>query len=93
VDPRAGLDDVEMRKFLTPAGLNSDPSVVQPVVSRYPGHVESKQQKIQFVIYECLTMTMSCHVNRVTCMCDYRRGFGLEIGFIDHLHVVTTNDC
>jgi hypothetical protein len=34
--PRAGLDDVENRKFLTLPGLElSDPSVVQPVVSRY----------------------------------------------------------
>jgi hypothetical protein len=29
VGPRAGLDDVEKRKFLTLPGLNSDPSVVQ----------------------------------------------------------------
>jgi hypothetical protein len=25
-------------------------------------------------------------------MSDYRRGFGLEFGFIDHLQVVTTNN-
>jgi hypothetical protein len=25
-------------------------------------------------------------------MSDSRRGFGLDIGFIDHLHVVTTNN-
>jgi hypothetical protein len=35
VDPRAGLDNLERRKFLPPPGLNSDPSVVQPVVSAY----------------------------------------------------------
>jgi hypothetical protein len=35
VDPRAGLDDMEKRKFLTIQGLNSDPLVVQPVVSRH----------------------------------------------------------
>jgi hypothetical protein len=34
VDPRASLDDVE--KILEPTGpWNSDPSVVQPVASRY----------------------------------------------------------
>jgi hypothetical protein len=26
----------------------------------------------------------------VTCMCDCRWGFGLEIGFIDHLQVITS---
>jgi hypothetical protein len=35
VDPRAGLDDVEERKFLILLGLELDPSVVQPVASRY----------------------------------------------------------
>jgi hypothetical protein len=35
VDPRAGLDDVERIKFLTLPGLELDPSVVQPVASRY----------------------------------------------------------
>jgi hypothetical protein len=33
VGPRAGLDDVEKRKFLTLPG--QDRSVVQPVASRY----------------------------------------------------------
>jgi hypothetical protein len=32
---RAGLDDVEKRKFLTLPDSNSDPSVVQPVASCY----------------------------------------------------------
>jgi hypothetical protein len=34
VDPRAGLHDVEKRKFLTLLGLELRPSVVQPVGSR-----------------------------------------------------------
>jgi hypothetical protein len=34
MDHRAGLDDVK-RKFLTLPGLNSDPSDVQSVASRY----------------------------------------------------------
>jgi hypothetical protein len=35
VDPRAGLDDVEKRKFLTLPELKLNSSVVQPVASRY----------------------------------------------------------
>jgi hypothetical protein len=35
VDHRAGLDDVEKRKFLTLPDSNSDFSVVQPVANRY----------------------------------------------------------
>jgi hypothetical protein len=36
VGPRAGLDDLEKRKFLTLPGLELRPlSVVQPVASRY----------------------------------------------------------
>jgi hypothetical protein len=35
VGPRAGLDYVEKRKFLTLLGLELRPSVVQPVASRY----------------------------------------------------------
>jgi hypothetical protein len=35
MDPRAGLDDVENGKFLTYRDSNSDPSVVQPVATRY----------------------------------------------------------
>jgi hypothetical protein len=35
MDPRAGLDDVKKRKFLTLPGLELRPSVVQPVASRY----------------------------------------------------------
>jgi hypothetical protein len=35
VDLKAGLDDLEKRKFLTLPGLELRPSVVQPVASRY----------------------------------------------------------
>jgi hypothetical protein len=35
LDRTAGLDDVEKKKFLTTPGLEPDPSVVQPVGSRY----------------------------------------------------------
>jgi hypothetical protein len=35
VGPRAGLDKVEKRKFLPVLESNSDPSVIQPVASRY----------------------------------------------------------
>jgi hypothetical protein len=35
VDPRAGLDDMGKWKFLPYRDSNSDPSVVQPVGSRY----------------------------------------------------------
>jgi hypothetical protein len=34
VGPRAGVDDVEKRKFFTPQDLNSGSSVVQPISSR-----------------------------------------------------------
>jgi hypothetical protein len=36
---RAGLNDVEKRKFLTLRDSNSDPSVVQPVASHYTDYV------------------------------------------------------
>jgi hypothetical protein len=35
VNPRAGLDDMEKWKFLPHLDSNTDPSVVQPVISRY----------------------------------------------------------
>jgi hypothetical protein len=35
VDPRAGLDDVKKRKFLTYRDWNYDPLIVHPVASRY----------------------------------------------------------
>jgi hypothetical protein len=44
VGPRTGLDEVEKRKFLPYRDSNFDPSVVQPVASRYtdcaiPAHI------------------------------------------------------
>jgi hypothetical protein len=36
VDPKAGLDDVEKRKFLTYWDSNSDPLVVKPVALPTP---------------------------------------------------------
>jgi hypothetical protein len=35
VDLKAGLDDVEKRKFFTLPGLELRPSIVQPVASRF----------------------------------------------------------
>jgi hypothetical protein len=39
VDPRARLDDVEKRKFLTLQELEIRPSVIQPVAGRYIDYV------------------------------------------------------
>jgi hypothetical protein len=44
VGPRAGLDDVEKRKFLTLPGLELDPSVFQPVASRYTDYAITSPQ-------------------------------------------------
>jgi hypothetical protein len=35
VDPRAGLDDMEKKTFLTLPGLELRPSVAKPVANRY----------------------------------------------------------
>jgi hypothetical protein len=42
VDLRAGLDD--LRKFLTLPGLNPEPSVVQPVASRYTTSLSRREK-------------------------------------------------
>jgi hypothetical protein len=47
VDPTAGLEDVEKRKFMTLPGLEFRPSVVQPVASRYTNYAIIVS-KIQF---------------------------------------------
>jgi hypothetical protein len=39
--------------------------------------------------YSSYTSTRSFHFDIVTCLSDTRWGFGLEIGFIDNLQVVT----
>jgi hypothetical protein len=46
VDPRAGLDDVEKRKFLTLPGLNSDPLVVRAVASCYTNYATPAHYKV-----------------------------------------------
>jgi hypothetical protein len=56
VDPRAGLDDMEKRKFLPYRDSNSDPSIVQPVGSRYndyaiPAHLRDVDKgKIENIV-------------------------------------------
>jgi hypothetical protein len=56
VNPRAGLDDVEKRKFLTLLGFELLPSVVQPVSSRctdyaIPAHNnENETENNNFII-------------------------------------------
>jgi hypothetical protein len=50
VDPRAGLDDMEKRKFLTLPGLELPPPlVVQPVASRYTGSL--RRSNSQYIPY------------------------------------------
>jgi hypothetical protein len=50
VGPRAGLDDVEKKKFLTLPGLELRPSVNHPVASRYtdyaiPDPLDNKENR------------------------------------------------
>jgi hypothetical protein len=51
VDPRVGLDDVEKRKFLTLPHSNSNPSVVQPIASRYTDYAIAVIEKFQFIYF------------------------------------------
>jgi hypothetical protein len=48
VGPRAGLDDVEKRKFLPPRDSNSDPSVVHPIASSYRDYASLAPHKPPF---------------------------------------------
>jgi hypothetical protein len=50
VDPRAGLEEVEKRKFLTLPGPELHPSVVQPVGSRYTEYaIQISQEEYYFL--------------------------------------------
>jgi hypothetical protein len=40
----------------------------------------------------CLWQITTVKFYIVTCMSDYRRGFGLVIEFIEHLQIVTTSN-
>jgi hypothetical protein len=71
VDPTAGLDDVEKREFFTIPGLNSDPSVVQPVASRYDCAIPAPTYKIiraqadwTFILLSELTAKELRHLRR-----------------------------
>jgi hypothetical protein len=63
VDPRVGLDDVEKKKFLPYRDSNSDPSVVQPVASRYTNcaipapysYVSGKSRDTDIGLFFCKT--------------------------------------
>jgi hypothetical protein len=63
VDLRAGLDDLEKRKFLTLPGIESDPSVVQPVASRYTDYA-IPAPNIRYRLYKMYSCCMLCLVAR-----------------------------
>jgi hypothetical protein len=48
MDPRAGLDDLEKRKFLTLPGLELNPLVVQPIASRSIDYAVPAPRKFAF---------------------------------------------
>jgi hypothetical protein len=78
VDPRGGLDDMEKRKFLTLPGLNSDPSVVQPVASRYTDYATTDTHRkpitsitavlLAFVTYSLILPRTFLTVSRLDCL-------------------------
>jgi hypothetical protein len=49
VDPRAGLDDMEKKIFLTLLGLEIHPSVVQPVTSLYTDYAIPALEKTEIL--------------------------------------------
>jgi hypothetical protein len=66
VGPRALLDDVEKRKFLTLRGSNSDPSVVQPVASRYTDYAIPAPTVVLYGYKICCLVLREMH--RPRCM-------------------------
>jgi hypothetical protein len=58
VDLRAGLDDLEKRKFLTLPYSISNPSVVQPVASRYTDYA-IPADNILIYVRTCATLSES----------------------------------
>jgi hypothetical protein len=50
VHSRAGLDDVEKRKFLTLPESNSDPANVQPIASRYTDYAILAPVKVVYLM-------------------------------------------
>jgi hypothetical protein len=56
VYPRAGLDEVEKRKFLTLPGLELQPSVAQPVASRIPAELSRLLTSIGYSSYTHISL-------------------------------------
>jgi hypothetical protein len=74
VGPRAGLGDLENRKFLTLPGLELQPSVVQPIASRYtdcaiPAPIRKKKYS------SSLSLRMDC----ATCYATVKLEFGMTL--------------
>jgi hypothetical protein len=62
------------------------------VPRRCPGRIRTEHLQNTNQERYCYANQLDLDIGIVTCMSDYRRGFGLDIGFIDHLEVVTTNN-
>jgi hypothetical protein len=62
------------------------------IYQKIPGNLlPSSSGENAFFYSEDGSRNSDAEVNRIT-MNDFRPGFGLDIGFIDHLQVVTTNN-